>query len=337
MVGEVKNSLSVPQEWPGLFAQAQHLLEVGGFEEGQVTPAAAEQLVGVAGGLGNEQLADNRKYGLGLLICKFAQVLYRPGIREELVSRMAGRLDRDYRSWRPRGDSQPLRWDELGIESLRQSFGSITQEAAANLTPPQRFSADTLAAVYFARQLHTRAVAEYAEDAEEGEEPPEFSVDLSGILNGTAARTDVDKEVMSGIRTTLRQAVKKAGLEAATLAEVLDSGVISDPGQLRKPAVGIASLRLDESQDRELLDRLTELDDNGNLIFDTAYLATPPGEPRSSSGLNTLPAIHRKRLICPAVHVSGLIFEMLGVTIAALHETQRLHRGGRARKPAPGL
>jgi hypothetical protein len=330
--GEVRHSREVPPEWQDLLDQTTALVMPNG-EPLPVTEEMARQAVHLVENLPVERLEENRYFGTGLLICKFAQALYQPGAREALIPEVARTiLDACYEK-RGKQDGvelgDPLVLSDVSPKTARDLFGALLLDAASAMPPNERLLTDALTTVSMVRV----AVTEAAKEGGVGSEmlrallryPWHQKIKTDMVVEGTATTVPVRNVTQSGVRGTLLQAIAAEGLAQSTLAQIVESGILGRALNYRKLGVGLGRLRLDEFNCHELVNMLVTSSKRGELIISPAYLHKPPADGFFPSSENVGSPIHHARLTCPAIQVERLIPAMLELDARVLAEVQRQH------------
>jgi hypothetical protein len=305
----------IPDAWPGLLLYAQKILAQD-IDPQYISQEGALALCKRIDQLDNEDLDLNMYYGQGLLMCNFAQLLQEPGVQDRLVQTIARKQLSHFLS----AKQQPV-LNQYCIEPsiFSDELLKPARQAAAELDPSTRLLVNALSAMAIDR----RFVATFP-GAKNGRPITPFYLRL--LRDGEAAPRHLAENATAGAGRILHQAIKHcAGLdEAATLEQIVASGVLSCPESYRSTAVNGARVRLDEINDVPTYDDLFSVDDTGNLVFEREHLraALPPPKPGGPDDIS-LQVLRQARLSCPAVRVPGLITLALELTASVMVETQK--------------
>jgi hypothetical protein len=302
---EIVHSRPVPEEWGDLLRYTQDVLAATPPDYAKLCTIEQAALVHEpVRALDNERLEVNRYYGLGVLMCTFAQGLRQPEARARLIDRAASNLS----ALAPR---QGLRTTHIGDPLIDSAFKQAGRELCRSAPPAIRLLGTALSVEAYGRTeaLLGRVRAE--------------SVQHTSIAQGELGGDTVGVNAAAGPSVTIRSTLDaqfpgdRAG--SARIADILQEGRLP-LGNLSLLGRRLARLRLDEFNNSETLRTFLSISANGSLAFNTTNLRQPPcAEPHAT----LRPVLHRARLACPALYVTGLIEDVLQIVPEIIETAQR--------------
>lgn len=304
-------SRAVPPEW-------QNLLEATHSQLGERLGPNMKDTLSVYGQLdqlGDETLAVNKYYGLGLVMCGLARRLGDRAIRDQVVEDAVTCV-----SYHILANTEDDRTDVaivkyMQVAPLTQPLIPIAQRAIDELSPATHFLIDALT-----------GVAERREKAHILDEPLSGMLTnayiLDSIRNGTAATTVIAANALAASNLVMRCVVDQLGPgvtedadqpsrsrpTAAEFQQMLDDSDSTFEDDLDRVMLRSAGIRIDEINNAPLMRELVAIDKKGILDFQRCKLPQePPLLPAFSDRRHSHIVIHSQRLRCPSVHVEGLI------------------------------